>query len=236
MQRSTERILTTHTGSLPRPVDLAATLQALDAGTTPDPTAFDARVQRAVADIVRQQVDAGVDIINDGEQGKVGYSTYVKHRLTGFEGQSRVPVRADWADFPEAAARQGMGSQTAIARPACNGPIAWKDIGAVQKDIAQLRTALSGVQPAEVFMTAASPGVIAHFLRNEYYPSREAYLARLADVMKEEYDAIAQAGFVLQIDCPDLAMGRHLAFPDLSTTGVFEDRRGECRSAESRPP
>ena len=218
MQRSTDRILTTHTGSLPRPVDLAATLQALDAGTTPDPAAFDARVQRAVADIVRQQVDAGVDIINDGEQGKVGYSTYVKHRLTGFEGQSRVPVRADWADFPEAAARQGMGSQTAIARPACNGPIAWKDIGAVQKDIAQLQAALSGVQPAEVFMTAASPGVIAHFLRNEYYPSREAYLARLADVMKEEYDAIAQAGFVLQIDCPDLAMGRHLAFPDLSTT------------------
>ena len=218
MQRSTDRILTTHTGSLPRPVDLAATLQALDAGTTPDPTAFDARVQRAVADIVRQQVDAGVDIINDGEQGKVGYSTYVKHRLTGFDGQSRVPVRADWADFPEAAARQGMGSQTAIARPACNGPIAWKDIGAVQKDIAQLQAALSGVQPAEVFMTAASPGVIAHFLRNEYYPSREAYLARLADVMKEEYDAIAQAGFVLQIDCPDLAMGRHLAFPDLSTS------------------
>jgi 5-methyltetrahydropteroyltriglutamate--homocysteine methyltransferase len=218
MQRSTERILTTHTGSLPRPLDLAATLQALDAGTLPDPTAFDARVQRAVAEIVRQQVDAGVDIVNDGEQGKVGYSTYVKHRLTGFEGQSRVPVRADWADFPEAAARQGMGSQTSIARPACNGPVAWKDIGAVQKDIAQLKAALSGVQPAEVFMTAASPGVIAHFLRNEYYPSREAYLARLADVMKEEYDAIAQAGFILQIDCPDLAMGRHLAFPDLSTT------------------
>jgi 5-methyltetrahydropteroyltriglutamate--homocysteine methyltransferase len=217
MQRSTERILTTHTGSLPRPLDLAATLQALDAGTTPDPAAFDARVQRAVAEVVRQQVEAGVDIINDGEQGKVGYSTYVKHRLTGFEGESRVPVRADWADFPEAAARQGMGSQTVIARPACNGPVAWKDSGAVQKDIAQLKAALSGVQPAEVFMTAASPGVIAHFLRNEYYPSRDAYLARLADVMKEEYDAIAQAGFVLQIDCPDLAMGRHLAFPDLST-------------------
>jgi 5-methyltetrahydropteroyltriglutamate--homocysteine methyltransferase len=218
MQRSTERILTTHTGSLPRPLDLAATLQALDTGTVPDPAAFEARVQRAVTEIVRQQVDAGVDIINDGEQGKVGYSTYVKHRLTGFEGESRVPVRADWADFPEAAARQGMGSQTTIARPACNGPVAWKDLGAVQKDIAQLKAALSGVQPAEAFMTAASPGVIAHFLRNEYYPSREAYLARLADVMKEEYDAIAQAGFVLQIDCPDLAMGRHLAFPDLSTT------------------
>jgi len=217
MKRSTERILTTHTGSLPRPPDLSATLEALDAGTTPDPTTFDTRVQRAVAEIVRQQVDAGVDIINDGEQGKVGYSTYVRHRLTGFGGQSRVPMRADWADFPEAAERQGMGRQSTIARPACNGPIAWKDMEAVQKDIAHLKTALSGVQPTEAFMSAASPGVIAHFLRNEYYPSREAYLARLADVMKEEYDAIFQAGFVLQIDCPDLAMGRHLAFPDLST-------------------
>jgi 5-methyltetrahydropteroyltriglutamate--homocysteine methyltransferase len=217
MKRSTERILTTHTGSLPRPPDLSATLEALDAGTTPDPAAFDARVQRAVAEIVRQQVDAGVDVINDGEQGKVGYSTYVRHRLTGFGGQSRVPMRADWADFPEAAERQGMGRQSTIARPACNGPIAWKDMEAVQKDIAHLKAALAGVQTTEAFMTAASPGVIAHFLRNEYYPSREAYLAHLADVMKEEYDAIYQAGFVLQIDCPDLAMGRHLAFPDLST-------------------
>src|SRR5882672_8479533 len=106
MKRSTERILTTHTGSLPRPPDLSAMLEALDAGTTPDPTAFGARVQRAVAEIVQQQVDAGVDIINDGEQGKVGYSTYVRHRLTGFGGRSMAPVsRADWADFPEAAAR-----------------------------------------------------------------------------------------------------------------------------------
>ena len=192
-------------------------MEALDTGTTPDPTVFDARVRRAVAEIVRQQVDAGVDIINDGEQGKVGYSTYVRHRLTGFGGQSRVPMRADWADFPEAAERQGMGRQSTIARPTCNGPIAWKDMAAVQKDIAHLKAALSAVQSTEAFMTAASPGVIAHFLRNEYYPSREAYLAHLADVMKEEYDAISQAGFVLQIDCPDLAMGRHLAFPDLST-------------------
>jgi 5-methyltetrahydropteroyltriglutamate--homocysteine methyltransferase len=157
MKRSTERILTTHTGSLPRPPDLSATLEALDAGTLPDPTAFDTRVRRAVAEIVRQQVDAGVDIVNDGEQGKVGYSTYVRHRLTGFEGQSRVPMRADWADFPEAAERQGMGRQSAIARPACNGPIAWKDMAAVQKDIAHLKAALSSVQPAEAFMTAASP-------------------------------------------------------------------------------
>jgi 5-methyltetrahydropteroyltriglutamate--homocysteine methyltransferase len=214
MKRSTERILTTHTGSLPRPSDLTATLEAMDAGTAPDPETFDARVRRAVAEVVRKQVGAGVDVVSDGEQGKVGYSTYVRYRLTGFEGQSTVRVRADWADFPEAAARYGVASG---GRPACNGPIAWKEPGAVSKDIANLKVALSGVTPTEAFMTAASPGVIAHFLQNAYYPSREAYLARLADVMKEEYDAIYQAGLILQVDCPDLAMGRHLAFPDLST-------------------
>jgi 5-methyltetrahydropteroyltriglutamate--homocysteine methyltransferase len=214
MKRSTERILTTHTGSLPRPRDLTAILQAMDAGTAPEPAAFEARVRRAIADVVRRQVDAVVDVVNDGEQGKVGYSTYVRHRLTGFDGEKDVPMRADWADFPEAAER--LGRSSAVARPSCNGPIDWKDRTAVQKDVANLRAALDGVQPAEAFMTAASPGVIAHFLRNEHYPSRDAYLARLVDVMKEEYDAIHRAGFVLQIDCPDLAMGRHLAFPDLS--------------------
>ncbi len=214
MKRSTERILTTHTGSLPRPHDLTAMLEALDAGTVSDTAGFEARVRRAVADVVRQQVEAGVDIVNDGEQGKVGYSTYVRHRLTGFGGQSAVPMRADWADFPEAAARAERRS--AVARPSCNGAIDWKDRTAVQKDVANLRAALDGVQATEAFMTAASPGVIAHFLRNEHYPSREAYLARLVDVMKDEYDAIHRAGFVLQVDCPDLAMGRHLAFPTLS--------------------
>jgi 5-methyltetrahydropteroyltriglutamate--homocysteine methyltransferase len=214
VRQSTERILTTHTGSLPRPSDLTAMLESMDGGSALDPPAFDGRVRRAVADVVRQQVDAGVDIVNDGEQGKVGYSTYVRHRLTGFGGKSAVPSRADWADFPEAAARAERRS--AVSRPACNGPIEWQDRGAVQKDVANLRAALAGVRPTEAFMTAASPGVIAHFLRNEYYPSREAYLARLVDVMKEEYDAIHRAGFVLQVDCPDLAMGRHLAFPSLS--------------------
>jgi len=214
VKRSTERILTTHTGSLPRPPDLTAMLESMDGGSALDPAAFDGRVRRAVTDIVRQQVDAGVDIVNDGEQGKVGYSTYVRHRLTGFGGKSGVPSRADWADFPEAAARAERRS--AVSRPACDGPIEWQDLGAVQKDVANLRAALEGVRPTEAFMTAASPGVIAHFLRNEYYPSREAYLARLVDVMKEEYDAIHRAGFVLQVDCPDLAMGRHLAFPSLS--------------------
>jgi 5-methyltetrahydropteroyltriglutamate--homocysteine methyltransferase len=220
VKRSTERILTTHTGSLPRPPDLLGMLESLDTGTVPDRAAFDARVRRAVALVVRQQVDAGVDIVNDGEQGKVGYSTYVRQRLTGFEGQSTVRGRADWADFPEAAARAERRST--VARPACNGPIEWKDRAAVETDTANLRAALDGVQATEAFMTAASPGVIAHFLPNQHYASREAYLARLVDVMKEEYDAIHRAGFVLQIDCPDLAMGRHLAFPDLSVAAFVK--------------
>src|SRR5205823_4113965 len=214
MKRSTDRILTTHTGSLPRAADLATMLESLDTGAPLDAAAFDARVRRAVADIVRQQIEAGVDIVNDGEQGKVGYSTYVRHRLTGFDGQAAVPVRADWSDFPQAAARSERRST--IMRPACNGPIDWRDKTAVQKDVANFKAALASAKPADAFMTAASPGDIAQFLKNEHYPSREAYLARLADVMKAEYYSIHRAGFVLQIDCPNLAMGRHLAFPDLS--------------------
>jgi 5-methyltetrahydropteroyltriglutamate--homocysteine methyltransferase len=214
MKRSTDRILTTHTGSLPRPPDLTVMLEALDTGAATDPAAFEARVRRAVAEVVRAQVEAGVDIVNDGEQGKVGYSTYVRHRLTGFDGQSGAARRADWADFPEAAARAERRSM--VARPACNGPIDWKDRAAVQRDVANLRTGVDAARPTDAFMTAASPGVIAHFLQNTHYPSREAYLARLVDVMKEEYDAIHRAGFVLQVDCPDLAMSRHLAFPELS--------------------
>jgi 5-methyltetrahydropteroyltriglutamate--homocysteine methyltransferase len=228
MKRSTDRILTTHTGSLPRPWDLTTQLEELDAGTNPDPAVLQARVHRAVADIVRHQVDAGVDIVNDGEQGKVGYSTYVRHRLTGFDGQSTVASRADWADFPEAAARSER--RTTISRPACNGPIEWKDRSAVQTDITNLKAALEGARPTEAFMTAASPGVIAHFLRNDHYPSREAYLARLVDVMKEEYDAIHRAGFILQIDCPDLAMSRHLAFHELSNAQFLKIAQGNVEA------
>jgi len=227
MKRSTDRFLTTHTGSLPRPADLTTTLEAMDAGTDPDPTAFAARVTRAVADVVKKQVDSGVDVVSDGEQGKVGYSTYVRYRLTGFDGESAVAVRADWADFPEAAARWG---RSPVSRPACTGPIEWKDRAAVQKDIQNVQAAAAAAGPHEVFMTAASPGVIAHFLKNDYYPSREAYLARLADVMKQEYDAIVGAGLVLQVDCPDLAMGRHLAFADLDTREFVKIAEGNVEA------
>ena len=168
MKRSAERILTTHTGSLPRPQDLLAMLEAVDAGTPPDPAAFASRVRSATKEIVKQQAEVGVDVVNDGEQGKVGYSTYVRQRLTGFGGQSTVRGRSDWADFPEAAARAER--RAPVARPACNGPIEWKDRAAVDTDTANLRAALDGVQVTEAFMTAASPGVIAHFLPNQHYP------------------------------------------------------------------
>ena len=203
MKLSTDRILTTHTGSLPRPDDLTATLEALDSGRMPNPGAFEARVRGAVADIVHQQLEAGVDIVNDGEQGKVGYSTYVRHRLTGFDGQAAVPIRADWADFPKAASRGERRST--VMRPACNGPIAWKDRTALEKDIANFKAALEQAKPADAFMSAASPGVIDMFMPNRYYPSTEEYLFALADAMKTEYDAIHRAGLVLQLDCPDLA-------------------------------
>ena len=228
MKLSTDRILTTHTGSLPRAQDLTTSLEALDSGRILDIAAFDARVRRAVGDIVRQQLEAGVDIVNDGEQGKVGYSTYVRHRLTGFDGQAAVPVRADWADFPEAASRGERRST--IMRPACNGPIDWKDRGAVQKDVANFRAAVESAVPTDAFMSAASPGVIAHFLQNTHYPSREAYLARLVDVMKEEYDAIHRAGFVLQVDCPDLAMSRHLAFPEVGNAEFVRIAEGNVEA------
>lgn len=217
MKRSTTRILTTHTGSLPRPWDLVDLMLAKQAGSPTDEAGLAQRVSQAVTEVVRSQSDAGVDVLNDGEQSKAGYATYVMDRMTGFDGDSPVLPRSDWADFPEALARI-QASLTLITRPACTGPVTRKDGDEVQTDIANLKAAAAGVNPEEVFMTAASPGVIALFLTNQHYPSREAYLSVLVDLMKEEYQAIVQAGFLLQVDCPDLAMGRHMEFPDLSNS------------------
>ena len=143
------------------------------------------------------QIDTGIDIINDGEQGQSQYATYVKERLTGYEGEPKVQAwdRLDDRDFPEYAKVRPMGSQL-MPQPVCSGPIAWKDFDAVHKDIAMLKAAMSDDQPEEVFMTSASPGVIAHFLRNDYYPDHASYLRALANVMKEEYKAIVDAGLL----------------------------------------
>ncbi len=209
MKRSESRILTTHTGSLPRSPAQQEVLLAREERREFDPSALEASIREAVTEIVKMQIDAGIDVINDGEQGRSQYATYVKERLTGYEGGREVRSwdRLDDKDFPEYARVRPQGSQT-IPQPVCTGPIAWKDFDAVRRDIDNLKAAVNGYQPEEVFMTSASPGVIANFLRNEYYPDHESYMHALADVMKDEYRAIVDAGFVLQIDCPDLAMTR----------------------------
>jgi 5-methyltetrahydropteroyltriglutamate--homocysteine methyltransferase len=199
---------------LPRPDDLLRLLQDREEGRLQDVAAFGARVSRAVVEAVQRQVETGVDVVSDGEQGKPSYSTYIKDRLTGFDGESVFWVGADVAEFPEYAARRR--ARTFEKRPACTGPIAWKDWAAVQKDIDNLKAAAATTKCEELFMTAVSPGQAARFLHNRYYPTEEAYLWALAEVMKREYRAIAQAGFVLQLDCPDLGSGRHNQFKHLT--------------------
>jgi 5-methyltetrahydropteroyltriglutamate--homocysteine methyltransferase len=218
MKRSESRILTTHTGSLPRSPELQELLRSRLDPKAGEAEEFRTGVDEGVADVVAKQVEIGIDVINDGEQGRVQYATYVKDRLTGFDGEQllRARPRIDMVDFPEFAAQSGVSSSATIPWPACTGPIAWKEKDSVQRDIQRLQAATSGVKSEEVFMTAASPGVIANFLVNEHYPSEEEYLYALADVMKDDYKAIIDSGLLLQIDCPDLAMTRVTQFSDLS--------------------
>ncbi|WP_089719036.1 cobalamin-independent methionine synthase II family protein [Candidatus Entotheonella palauensis] len=225
MKRSESRILTTHTGSLPRSLELQELLRQREERQPLDPSVFAAGVCTGVADVVRQQLDTGLDVINDGEQSKSQYAAYVKEWLTGFEGERliRSGYRLGDEDFPEYVAKGGTHqSSTSIPQPTCTGPIAWKDWSAVQTDIDNLKAAVADHKPEEIFMTAASPGIIANFLPNEHYPDHEAYLYALADVMKDEYRAIVQAGFLLQVDCPDLALTRVSSFAHLSLD-AFKD-------------
>lgn len=221
MKRSETKILTTHTGSLPRSPSVQDLLLTRQERRQLDQDLFASGVDEAVAEVVAHQSEIGLDVINDGEQGRAQYATYVQDRLTGFDGEmaNRARPRLDDMDFPEYAAIRNTGSAN-IPQPACTGPIAWKDWPAVEKDIDRLKSATAQAtsqgMAAEIFMTAASPGVIANFLPNEYYPSEEAYLYALADVMKDEYNAIASAGLLLQIDCPDLAMTRVSQFSHLT--------------------
>ena len=218
MKRSASRILTTHTGSLPRSPRLQELLRDREEQRDFDPVLFAAGVRDGVAEVVNRQRTTGIDVVNDGEQGRSQYATYVKERLTGFERERMVRShrRLDDADFPEFAAAQTHLSSRNMPQPACTGPIGWKDWPAAQQDIATLKAVSDGLPVEEVFMTAASPGVIATFLPNEYYPTEEAYLYALAEVMKDEYNAIAESGLLLQIDCPDLAMTRVSQFSHLT--------------------
>jgi 5-methyltetrahydropteroyltriglutamate--homocysteine methyltransferase len=218
MKTSRDRILTTHVGSLPRPDDAVALILKKERGEPYDAAEFDRVVTRAVKDIVGRQGVLGIDVVSDGETSKIGYSVYIKDRFTGFGGEYQAKPHLDLADYPEFRKRMTafLGPQT-FRRLCCIGPIESKDNGeALQKDISNFRTALSGAKAAEGFMNAASPGVIASFLRNQYYPTHEAYVEALAAAVAPEYEAIVNAGFVLQVDCPDVAMSRHTGFQDLS--------------------
>jgi 5-methyltetrahydropteroyltriglutamate--homocysteine methyltransferase len=214
MQRSSEQILTTHTGSLPRPDDLVGMVEGHDQRELRSEPRYEELVRAAVAEIVQRQVTAGVTVVNDGEMSKVGYSTYLTDRVSGFSEQSRPSrLQVEARDFPEYYQTRGTPG-AAVRRPVCVGPITWQGDAQVQRDIANLKAALQGVAAAasgqavaEAFMTAASPGVVWQFLENDYYPSHEAYVFAVAEAMQQEYRAIHQAGFVLQLDCPDLAMG-----------------------------
>ncbi len=216
MKRSTERILTTHTGSLPRPPKVVELL--LEEQKRPGAKAAELAdaVRRAVANVVQRQVACGLDVINDGEQGRTDYTVHVKDRLTGFDGPSSPPLGTGEPEFPELSAMLAYFASPFQHRPACSGPVAWKDFPALEADIARAKQAMAGAAAQERFMTSPSPGQIARYLKNRHYPSEEAYLYALADVMAREYRAIVDAGFVLQLDCPDLALSRHMVFAHLS--------------------
>ena len=215
MKRSTDRILTTHTGSLPRPKDLLGLLRDREEGRPIAAATLRDRTRSAVLDVVKKQRESGLSVVNDGEQGRADYTIYVKDRLTGFAGESSSWPNPDAEEFPEWTEMARQFAPPFQKRPACTGPVEWKDWPAVERDIQNLKDAAAGGAD-EVFMTSPSPGQIGRFLQNRYYPSDEKYLYILADVMKREYRAIVDAGFILQIDCPDLALGRHTQFAHLS--------------------
>jgi len=210
-------VQTTHVGSLPRTQDVVDFIFAREHGKTYDQAAFDACMTAAVSQTVRKQKDAGVDIVSDGETSKISYATYVKDRYTGFDGDSPRNAPADLKQFPSFLKRLADdGGTPQYARPMCVGDVKSKGQGELEKDISNLKAAMAehGVQRG--FMNAASPGVISLFLQNDFYKTREAYLAALADAMKEEYETIVASGLDLQLDCPDLALSRHMLFNDLS--------------------
>ena len=217
MKRSTDRFLTTHTGSLPRPDDLIRMMYAKEEGVPVDAAALSRRVASAVEEIVRKQAESGVDVVNDGEMSKPSYATYIKDRLAGFGGTGNTFVYQDLVGFPNLAKRVfGDPGRSRRKTPACNAPISVRDPQAAQADVDHLKAALAGVEVEDAFLTAASPGVVSLFFRNEHYPTEEAYLFAIADAMRQEYETIARAGLVLQIDCPDLGMGRHIQHADLT--------------------
>jgi 5-methyltetrahydropteroyltriglutamate--homocysteine methyltransferase len=213
---SINRILTTQVGSLPRNQAVVDLLFKREQGEPYDGAEFDRMMAEAVSDIVRTQVDIGIDIVSDGETSKIGYATYIKDRLTGFGGDNPRQIALDLQDYPDFRARMAVfAGKQSFKRQSCVGPIKFIGHSDLEKDIARFRAALDR-NPAEGFMNAASPGVVSAFQPNKYYPTHAAYVEAIGDAMQVEYEAIVNAGFILQIDCPDLAMARHTGFQNLT--------------------
>jgi len=211
------RIHTTHVGSLPRSVPVTEMLFQREQGQSYSRAAFDLVMAQAVDEVVARQVGAGIDLVSDGETSKIGYATYIKDRLTGFEGDNPRQVALDLQDYPQFRERMAIfsGKQT-FKRCSCVGPVSFVGSQDVAADIDNLRKAVATHRPTGAFMNAASPGVVAAFQPNRYYTSMELYLEAVAEAMRSEYEAIVAAGFILQVDCPDLAMARHTGFQDLT--------------------
>jgi 5-methyltetrahydropteroyltriglutamate--homocysteine methyltransferase len=214
---SESRIPTTHVGSLPRPQDVVDLVFAQDRGEPVDDGEFERVIGAAVADRVAHQVDAGVDWVSDGEMSKIGYATYIRHRLSGFElGDVPRATPADLDAYPGFRDRQAREGGYRYQRPICRGAISYERADLVGQDLAHLTAAVDGQPVAGAFMNAPSPGIVALFAPNEHYGSLDEYLAAIGEAMKVEYEAIVAAGFMLQIDAPDLAMGRHIMYRDRS--------------------
>jgi 5-methyltetrahydropteroyltriglutamate--homocysteine methyltransferase len=216
MKRSTDRILTTHTGSLPRTAKVVELLLAEQKTRGVHKKELDAAVREAIAYVIGKQIESGIDVVNDGEQGRTDYTVHVLDRLSGFAGESTPPLGTGDPEFPELAQLLAQFASPFQHRPSCNGDVTWKDFAAAQADIELSKEAMTGAKATELFMTSPSPGQIARYLKNRHYKTEEAYVYALADVMKGEYKAIVDAGFLLQLDCPDLAMLRHTVYLDKS--------------------
>ena len=215
MHQSTDRILTTHVGSLPRSKAVTDGVFAKENEQPFDPDSLAKTIREAVDEVVARQVQTGVDVVSDGEMSKISYATYIKDRITGFEGDSERNPPADLEEFPGFLQRQASsGGTPTYRRPRCVGEIKVKDMGPLQEDLDNFSAATGAHGAVEGFMNAASPGVIALFQPNEHYDSHRDYLEALGEAMRVEYEAIVEAGFVLQLDSPDLGLGRHMMFKD----------------------
>jgi 5-methyltetrahydropteroyltriglutamate--homocysteine methyltransferase len=213
MRGSTDRILTTHVGSLPRSQAVTDVLFAREAGSVADPDAARKLITDAVAAVVRRQVAAGVDVVSDGEMSKISYATYIADRFTGFAGDTPRQPGQDLVEFPRLLEKLAkLGSTAKYRRPRCVGEIRVKDTRPLQEDLRNFDLAVRAEKPVEAFLNAAAPGVLALFQPNDFYPTADAYLEALAEALRSEYEAIVAAGFLLQIDSPDLGMGRHTMY------------------------